>query len=318
MTARNRAGAIELFLVLALGGCSHVAGNVADEASYKAERRTEIEALVAQPSSSTLTTAALLSYPFEDDTAQPLKFIQRAETTAPERPEIVWVHLSICRQSKCDAAQSIENHLKELDPDNGFAWITDLERAEQAASENAVTEAITHIGASSKMAIYFNSLQVTIFDALTVANPRERLSARAVEALGMLAAQTIPPLQTLTRPCRAEQFGIPGRREACEVMATRMEHSDTVLTQSLALSMQERWWPVNSAQRDSLRIKRRQLDYEMQMSSQPRWRMDHDTAIRIEAARKSAREEDVMLAVMKAYSIPLAAPSDWKDKRQSV
>jgi hypothetical protein len=101
-------------------------------------------------------------------------------------------------------------------------------------------------------------------------------------------------------------------------MATRMELSDTVLTQSLALSMQERWWPANSAQRDTLRIKRRQLDYEMQMSGQLRWRMNHDMAIRIEAARKSEREEDVMLAVMKAYGIPLTAPSDWKDKRQSV
>jgi hypothetical protein len=318
MTARIRVGAIELFCMLALGGCSHVAGNVADEGSYKAKRRTELEALVAQPSSSTLTAAALLSYPPIDDAAQPLEFIQRAETMAPERPEIVWVQRFICERSRCGAAQSIENHLKELDPDNGFAWITDLERAEQAASDNAVTEAIRHIGASKKMTVYFNSLEVTIFDALTVATPRERLSTRALEATGILAAQTIPPLQTLTRPCRADQFGLPGRREACEAMATRMELSDTVLTQSLALSMQERWWPVNSAQRDSLGIKRRQLDYEMQMSGQLRWRMSHDMAIRIEAARKSEREEDVMLAVMKAYGIPLTAPSDWKDKRQSV
>jgi hypothetical protein len=318
MTARIRVGAIELFCVLALGGCSHVASNVVDEASYKAKRRTELEALVAQPSPSTLTTAALLSYPLEDDAAQPLQFIQRAETMAPERPELVWVQRSICQRLECGAAKSIENHLKELDPDNGFAWMPDLERAEQAASDNAVTEAITKIGASKKMTFYWNSLQVTIFDALTVATPRERLSTRAIEAIGILAAQTIPPLQTLSKPCRADQFGLPSRREACEVMATRMEHSDSVLTQSLALSMQERWWQVGSAQRDSLRIKRRQLDYEMQMSGQIRWRMNRDMAIRIEAARKSEREEDVMRAVMKAYGIPLAVPSDWTDKRQSV
>jgi hypothetical protein len=318
MTARIRVGAIEWFCVFALGGCSHVASNVVDEASYKAKRRTELEALVAQPTASTLATAALLSDPLEDDAAQPLQFIQRAETMAPERPELVWVQRSICQRLKCGAAQSIENHLKELDPDNGFAWIPDLERAEQAASDNAVTEAITQIGAAKKMTFYWNSLQVTIFDALTVATPRESLSTRAIEAIGILAAQTIPPLQALSKPCRADQFSLPGRREACEVMATRMEHSDSVLTQSLALSMQERWWPVVSAQRDSLRIKRRQLDYEMQMSGQIRWRMNRDMAIRIDAARKSEREEDVMLAVMKAYGIPLAAPSDWKDKRESV
>jgi hypothetical protein len=320
MTARIRVGAIELFCVLALGGCSHLASNVVDEASYKDKRRTEVEALVAQPAPSTLATAALLSYyPLGDVAAQPLQFIQRAETMAPERPELVWLERSICQRLKCSGAQSIENHLKELDPGNGFAWIPDLERAEQAATDNAVTEAITKIGASREMTIYFNSLQVTIFDALTVAAPRESLSTRAIEAIGILAAQSIPPLQPLTKPCRADQFSLPGRREACEVMATRMEHSDTVLTQSVALSMQERWWPVGSAQRDSLRIKRRQLDYEMQMSGGIRWwRMNRDMAIRIDAARKAEREEDVMLAVMKAYGIPLAAPSDWKDKRESV
>jgi hypothetical protein len=318
MTARIRVGAIEL-CVLALGGCSHLTSNVEDVASYKAKRRTEVEALVAQPSPSNLATAALLSYsPLGDVAADPLQFIQRAETMAPERPELVWIQLSICQRLNCGAAQSIENHLKELDPDNGFAWIPDLERSEQAATDNAVTEAITKIGASKKMKFYCNSLQVTIFDALTVAAPRDSLSTRAIEAIDILAAQTIPPLQPLTKPCRADQFSLPGRREACEVMATRMEHSDSVLTQSLALSMQERWWPVGSAQRDSLRIKRRQLDYEMQMSGQVRWRMNRDMAIRIDAARKSEREEDVMLAVMKSYGIRLAAPPDWKDKSESV
>jgi len=90
-----------------------------------------------------------------------------------------------------------------------------------------------------------------------------------------------------------------------------------VIAQSLALGMQERWWPAGSAQRESLRIKRRQLDYEMQMSGQPRLRMNRDIAIRMEAARKSGREQDVMLAVMKAYGIPLAVPSSWKDARES-
>jgi hypothetical protein len=98
--------------VLALGGCSHVPGSVADEGSYKVKRRTEVEALVAQPSPSTLATAALLSYPPEDDAAQPMQFILRAETMAPERPELVWLQRSICQRLQCDAAQSIENHLK--------------------------------------------------------------------------------------------------------------------------------------------------------------------------------------------------------------
>ncbi len=280
-------------------------------------RRAEVDALVAQPSPATLATAALLSYPPENDPAQPLQLIERAETMAPGRPDLVWIERAICRRLNCGAAQSIENHLQELDPDNGFAWIPDLERAEQGASDDAVTAAIARIGAATKMTFYWNSLEVTVFDGLTAATPRESLANRALEATGVLAAMAIPPLQPLTKPCRADQFGIPGRREACQLMATRMEHADSLLAQGLALSMQVRWWPENSAQRDSLRIRRRQLDYEMQMSGRTRWRMNRDMAIRIQSARTSLREEDVAIAVMKAYRIPLAAPPDWKDKRET-
>jgi hypothetical protein len=73
-------------------------------------------------------------------------------------------------------------------------------------------------------------------------------------------------------------------------MATLMERSDTVLIQSLALSMQEHWWPVGSTEGVSLGIKRRQLHYEMQMSGQIRWNMSRDIAILMYAARHSERE----------------------------
>jgi hypothetical protein len=47
----------------------------------------------------------------------------------------------------------------------------------------------------------------------------------------------------------------------------RMEQSSTVLTHSLALSLQERWWPAGGPQREVVRAKRRRLDYLMTMSS---------------------------------------------------
>jgi hypothetical protein len=323
MTARIRIVAIGLFYVLAVGGCSHAASDFVDDAAYEAKRRAEIETLVAQPSPATLTTAALLSYWPKDAAAQPLQFIERAEAMAPQRPELVWAQRSICQRLKCGEARTIETHLKKLDPDNGFAWIPDLERAEQAASDNAITEAITQIGASKRATFYWTSLQVIAFDGLTVAAPRQSVSTNAMYAFGIVSALVFPPLQPLTKPCRVDQFGLPGRREACQAMATLMERSDTVITQSLALSMQEHWWPEGCAERDSLRIKRRQLQYEMrmyemQMSGQIRWSTNRDMSILMNAARHSEREEDVMLAVLKAHSIALAAPSNWKDKRESL
>jgi hypothetical protein len=93
-----------------------------------------------------------------------------------------------------------------------------------------------------------------------------------------------------------------------------MEQSDTILTQSLAISLQERWWPAGAPQRDFLRAKRRQLDYLMTTSGRLRWgRLNHDMAVRIEAARSTAREEDVARVVVKSMGLPLEPPLGWKD-----
>jgi hypothetical protein len=164
------------------------------------------------------------------------------------------------------------------------------------------------------MTIYWNQLEVMMVDALAVASPSQDLATRGMYAIGMLAAETIPALQAISRACRLEQLDLRGRRAACEAMVAHMEQSDTFLTQSLALSLQERWWPAGSPQRDVLRAKRRQLDYLMTMSSRMRWwRMDHDMAVRIEAARSTSREEDTARAVIKSLGLPLEPSVGWKD-----
>jgi hypothetical protein len=64
--------------------------------------------------------------------------------------------------------------------------------------------------------------------------------------------------------------------------------------------------------------KRRRLDYLMTMSSRIRWwRMNRDMAIRIDAARKTEREEDVELAIIKSFGLPPEPPMSWKDTLHS-
>lgn len=160
----------------------------------------------------------------------------------------------------------------------------------------------------------WNQLEVMMVDALAVANPSQSLATRGSVAIGVLAAQAIPPLQPMSKACRLEQLNLPGRRAACEALVARMEQSSTVLTQGLALSIQERWWPAGSPERDVLRAKRRRLDYLLTMSGRIRWwRMNRDMAVRIDAARKTDREEDVELAMIKSFGLPPEPPMDWKD-----
>jgi hypothetical protein len=305
---------VALLCVIALAGCAHARGG-ADSPSLRAERAREVKVLIARATPGDLAAAALLQWPDDSNTRQPLDLIERAQALAPRRPELVWVHLTICHRFKCKARAQIASRLQALDPDNGFAWALDLERLPPSDSD-AVTAVIARMGASRKMTIYWNQLQVMMVDALAVARPSEDLATRGVGAIGIVAAESFPPLQTIFRACEPEQLDFRGRRAACEAMAAQMEHSDTMLTQSLALSVQERWWPAGSPQRKVLLAKRRQLDYLMTMSSRLRWwRLNHDMAVRIEAARSTPREEDVARAVVKSLGLPLEAPADWKDPR---
>lgn len=303
-----------LLCALALAGCAHARGDGTDADAFRGERTREVEVLVAHPTPTNLAAAALLAWPGALSGQRPLELISRAEALAPQRAELVWVHLAICERLKCEAKEQIEVHLQEVDPGNGFVWAADLEHAQSSGSAVAVTAAIARIGAGPRMTFYWNQLEVMMVDALAVASPSQSLATRGFEAIGVLAAQAIPPLQPMSKACRLEELSLPGRRAACEALVARMEQSSTVLTQGLAISIQERWWPAGSPQREVLRAKRRRLDYLMAMSSRIRWwRMNRDMAVRIDAARKTDREEDVALAMIKSFGLRPEPPKDWKD-----
>lgn len=302
-----------LLCMLALAGCASAARSGADAQAFRARLNREAAVLIEHATPGDLAAAALLLAPEDSNTRKPLALIERAQTLAPQRPDLVWAHLALCERFKCAARAQIAAHLQALDPDNGFAWVPDLARL-PPSDPDAVTAALTRIGAARRMTIYWNQLEVVMVDALAVASPSKDLATRGVYAIGILAAEPIPGLQAISRACRGGQLDLGGRRAACEATLAHMEQSDTMLTQSLALSVQERWWPAGSPQRDALRAQRRQLDYLIAMSSRIRWwRMNHDMATRIEAARTTSREEDVARAIVKSLGLPLEPPVGWRD-----
>ncbi len=302
---------IVLLCALMLTGCVH--GRATEAKSFWAQRNREAAILAAHPTPGNLAAAALLAEYDNRDSRQSLALIEQAETLAPQSPELLWLHLALCIRLKCNAEAQITAHLQSIDVANGFVWLPELERAQSAGPE-AVTAAIVRIGASPSMTFYWNQLEVMMVDALAVADPSKDLATRGMVAIGMLAAQAIPPLQTMSKACRPEQLDLPGRRPACEALVIRMEQSSSVLTQSLALSLEDRWWPAGSPRGEMVRAKRRRLDYLMTTSSRIRfWHKNTDMAVRIDAARHTDREEDVELALVKSFGLPLEPPKNWKD-----
>lgn len=311
MRSGKSLSSVALLCGLALAGCAHTMPDGADREGSRAESNREVEALVARETPSNLAAAAVLATAAvvagNPSARQPLELIERAEALAPRHPELAWLHLRICNLLKCEAKAQIEARVQALDPDNGFVWMSDLEKAQSSGSDAAVTAAIARVGAAPKMAFYWNQLEVMTADALAVANPSRDLATRGIWAIALLGVVAIPPLQPLAKPCRLEQLQLPGRRAACELMAANMEHSDTVLVHSLALSLQERWWPTDSPQREVVSAKRRRLDYVMTTAGRIRWwRLNRDMAARIDAARRTDCEEDVDLAIIKASGLPTA------------
>jgi hypothetical protein len=313
MPSRNWCVISVLLCGLALVGCAH---KPPDKATLRANNLREIQALLDRPTPDRLAAASLLEVRLGQEvrTDPAMRLIEQAEALAPLQPELVWLQLSQCRRLQCDAAMQIEDHLKTLDPGNGFVWISDLDRAQASGSPAAVTEAILRIGNGSRMTFYWNELEVMLVGALAAAEPSESLVNRGVEAIGLLAATAIPPLQPMHKACELDQFDVPGRRAACDLMFARMEQSSTVLTQSFALSVQQRWWPAGSAQREALLNKQRRLDYLMAVSSRVRWwHMNNDMAVRLDAARRTEREEDVEIAIIKSFGLPTDPPAGWRN-----
>jgi hypothetical protein len=102
-------------------------------------------------------------------------------------------------------------------------------------------------------------------------------------------------------------------------MAARLQDADTALIQGFGLSMQQKWWPEGSPERAALQAERQQLDYLITVSSLPRpLHMNRDAATRLEIARRSESETDVMRAMLAAFHVPIERPADWKDPHRQV
>ncbi|HEY0799674.1 MAG TPA: hypothetical protein VGD54_02455 [Steroidobacteraceae bacterium] len=309
-----------LILVLAsLAACADEAHRARDFESHK---ETEIAALTARGTPQSLATASLLSIlPGKFTTgSRSQQLIDRAVALEPSAA-LLYVQWRECASAACPDEERIIAHLKAIDPENGLAWLPQLQTASDHGSASEITQALEKIGASKYMSIYWNSLLVMMVDEQAATKLRFGKSAqkedpfwRMTFAIGILSAISIPPLQPMGKSCRLDQIEQPGRRTACEAMTARLMESDNVLMQSLGISIQEKWWPEGSPEHERLHAQHQQLYYVLQASDGTRiLHVSEDAAARLEAMRRSNREIDAMQAMLIFYHKPLQRPVNWED-----
>jgi hypothetical protein len=291
----------------------HLAGDEAREVGY----------LMAKGTADSLATASLLAHLVENegDVAQPpdaTALIQRAAALAPQRPEILWLLLRDCQMRRCSDESALVDRLRSADPGNGLALLPALD-ASRAGSTAETTRIIAQMGASRTLNLRWNKSLVMLFDAMThdprsepataiTHDPDDRLS----HATGVLAAIDVPPFKPITVVCSPDQFQEPGRRAACESLMERLDTSDSILAQSLSVSVQITWWPPGSPESATLRQARMQQEYLVQASARERQgRVNADAELRVTAMRHSATEQEADAAVLTAYHEPLQRPAGW-------
>src|SRR5665213_645706 len=151
-------GRIVLMLcMMAVAGCADESQRYRD---IETHRQAQIAALVAEGSAASLATASLLSGRLVGSKSQSDEYIQRAIAMAPERPELVWMQWRLCSTRECAEEPQIRAHLKAVAPDNGLAWVPDLQEAWARESPTDVTQMVARIGAGRHMTTYWNVLTV--------------------------------------------------------------------------------------------------------------------------------------------------------------
>jgi hypothetical protein len=217
------------------------------------EKRSDADSLAA---------AAVLDLPLQPDHSVTL--IAKATAAAPTRPDLLWLHAQICRNTPPCDPEPIERHLRAVDPSNGSGWLGALAQATAAADDDAIDTALSAIGHSDRVDTYWTSL---IFHLTQAAIQPQTVTVRGAEGsiAGSLAATVIPAYRATLDACNAGRLQRPGRLEACRNVAQALQRGDTTVTEMVGTTIAKRVWPENSPQWTAAVAARRAGDYKMKL-----------------------------------------------------
>jgi len=191
----------------------------------------------------------------------------KASALAPDRADLLWLHLQVCRAAPPCDPQPLEQRLRVLDPPNGAGWLGALARASTAQDDQARDAALLAISRAERMDLYWSVLVKHLAGALTSAkalNPSEA----GVAVIGVLSARVIPPFVTVSKACNGERLEHPDVVEVCRGVAQAFQHGDTYITEMLGTNIAKRVWPAGSAQWQAADQARHVYEYRSRLISQ--------------------------------------------------
>jgi hypothetical protein len=259
----------------------------------KTERHLQraVTELVKKSDADSLAAAGLLNLSI--NRGDSLALIARATSATPDRPDLVWLEAQVCPAvAGCDP-EPIERRLRELDPSNGAGWLGALNRADSSKYDKSKDAALTAIGNSDHVDVYYTTLVARLSRAAAETKAIS-LEEAVTSIIGVLAAQAIPAYGAASRACKGEQLQRAEIIDVCRRVARAFERGDTYLTEMIGVAIAKRVWPEDSPQWKEAAEARRVYEYRSKLALEG-WATSHlDEYLTLCA--QNGREQDVFLA----------------------
>jgi hypothetical protein len=318
---RLTAGTAVLFAFVVAPNVYASADKSAGRDQLEMDRPAAIERLTARGTADSLATAALLKQFGAETDSGSYALAARAVELAPGRGDLAWLAVRLCNiAADCDPVGP-EQHLHAVDPGNGIALTGAMTRAQAKNDTGAIDSTLAAIGNSERFYVYFDPLVAATSPELARVRhrgsgslSRKELAHATVEMIGIIAASVLPPLQAFSSSCRGMALQLDGRLERCQQAARTFEHADTFIIEGLALSLQQRLWPLDSAEGRAVTAKRRVFQYRLEeysrlgISAANFAEFPTDLAV---VFRTHEREQDAALVYFAKAGIPADPPASW-------
>lgn len=251
------------------------------------------------------------------DPAQALAMAQLAAKRAPERIDVAWLQLQICAAAPTCQPEPLEARLRKLDPANGAVWLGPLARASKRddhASEDQILEAMAR---SERIDTYWNTLVAKLAVALaqrtrTLApdskTPQSDALNETVRLLSHIAMQTFQPLADSCSTLRVADRLVAAR---CLLVEATLQRGDTYIAESIGLGIAQRLAAGDGAETSKVDQRIAVSRYQRETAGEiitAQIERERFATQQLELMRKSRREQDVFLAIIRWAGRPLTPP----------
>jgi hypothetical protein len=295
-----RLTALSALAVLGLAGCATPAPQPDREGAA---------AVLRDPDQ--LAAHALKSWRVDGDAQRALASIARATELAPDRKDLMWLHVRLCNESRGCEPEPVEARFRKADPQNGAVWLGVLGRSQARRDTRAEDQIIEAMSRAQNFDVRWTSSLWRLTEAIrSTMGTTERPVATALDqATELLSAIAVPALAPLSAACSPENTRDSNRAIRCERIAQALQNSDTTLAEGVGLGIARRIAAPGSVAAATLDERVTTLTYRSQVAgSVIRSQVEREkfAVEMLELLKKLHREQDVSLAILRWAGEPLS------------